>query len=449
MSPSNAPHRRLSQRRGSLSASDPFGLNVEAETARATASRITIVRVPQEPQLRQRDAQRDRRSSWGSNASSGSAGRGPSRLSFAFTSFATSSGPASPGKGAATTQSSGPPSPIGFGRSSSGHSIDRVAYPGGRPQNLTPQQICDLATNTISKPPSSNPQEEVSAIPSTFLLLPDEQYLPFLDRPLEVKALLTSPPTSRLMALLSQTFPVDLRAVDPMAPPEPYGADPSKWSFAQLCRWLQTTSREEADDREWVAKARACVLTRSELIWSRLKAAIGVPPELEEDEDDEEDEVEIVDYDADEREAWLEPILPGDKATCVASPLVTHSPEPFGRDGGMESIGEGPEEEETTSADAPDEGVAQAEQAIQGLRISTPMLEVRPHSRPISPVVPVRRALSTTSAQDVAELRRRDALAMAGPGRVRRSAQQERGTGDPLFPSSFATLTMGPSLVAK
>lgn len=452
--PSNPPRRRLSSRRGSLSAVDPYGVNGEVETARATASRITIVRVPQEPQPQPKPRERDaaRRSSWGSNASSGSNGRAPGRLSFAFTSFNQNTGPPSPGRSGSTPQIPNPPSPGGYSRSSSHHSLDRAGYPGGRPPHLTPQQICDIAVNAISHSTSPNPQEETSTAPSTFLLLPDEQYLPFLDRPSEVTSLLTSPPTSRLMALLSQTFPAELRnPYDPVHPPESLGTDPSRWSFAELSKWLQTTSREDADDRLWVLKARACVLTRSELIWSRLKSALGVPPELEEDEYDDydEDDTVPVDYD-DEPEAFLEPILPGDTATCVASPLATPD-NPFGhggRDGVMESIGESAETE-ADQEDSSESSNKEFEQTIQGLRISTTMQQVLPRSRPISPAVSTRRSLSTNSAEDTAETRRRDALAVTGTGRVRRSAQQERGTGDPLFPSSFATLTMGPSLVAK
>ena len=262
------------------------------------------------------------------------------------------------------------------------------------------------------------------------------------------------------MALLAQTFPLDLRgAYDPSNPPTSLKADPTLWSYADLVHWLQTTKREDADDREWVIRVRTCVLTRSELIWSRLKAALGVPPELE--DEDEEDEEDVAPYDDEhlraadmehEREAWLEPILPGDTATCVASPhnLTPNTEVPFG----MESIGEGAEEETAPDSGDNSSDRSNLSQAIQGLRLSTPMVEVVPMPRvPISPSMSARRSLSTsspgTASQDLSEFRRRSALAMAGPGRVRRSQQQERSTGDPLFPSSFATLTMAPSLVAK
>ena len=78
------------------------------------------------------------------------------------------------------------------------------------------------------------------------------------------------------MALLHQTFPVQLRAPSSplQLPTEPYkvsdfGEEPEKWSYADLLRWLQTVGRDAANDRLWIKKVRRCVLTRSELIWSR------------------------------------------------------------------------------------------------------------------------------------------------------------------------------------
>lgn len=480
-----AARRPMTTRRGSLSASDPYGFNTEAETARSSASRITIVRVPQqnpEPQNGHRHREQVRRQSWGSNSSASSSGRpgGPGgRLSFAFSTFTpinananagTGGPPSSPGRPGTGggSQASGPPSPTLFHRTGSSQNLDRMGSVGmvGRSPTLTAQQICDLAASAISQKPPVADAADVESKPATFLVLPDEEYLPFLDRPSEVTALITSPPTSRLMTLLAQTFAPDLRApYDPEHPPTALNNNPTIWSYADLVHWLQTTKREDADDREWVARARTCVLSRSELIWSRLKAALGVPPELEDDEYEDDEDVAPYEDDHDhdpssapgasleehEREAWLEPILPGDTATCVASPIVLTPGGGSEAAFGMESIGEGAEEEASASPATGNDESKTLEQAIQGLRLSTPMLEVVPMLRAPASPTSLRRSLSTSShdPQGSSEARRRSALAMAGPGRVRRSHQQERGTGDPLFPSSFATLTMAPSLVAK
>ena len=457
---SSAPRRRLSSRRGSSSAPDPFNLHSEVETAQGKASRITILPVrsppPQNPHGGHGHA-RDR-SSWGSThstSSNGSTGRG--RLSFAFSSFTPIN--ASKGGEAANTAGGGGRSPGSpesprrhFVRSNSNQSLDRTGQRGSV-QHLSPQQVCDLAVQSIqSPPPSSPPLEGHTQQHTPIMLLSDEQYLPFLERPAEVTALLTSAPTNKLMALLQQTFPADLRAsYDPSASPKPFGENSTQWSYAELTRWLQTVDRDQADDREWSLKARKCILARSELIWSRLKGALGIPPELEEDEDeydDDDDEGQVADYvyPDEEREAWLEPIYDGDTAKCVASPLVSPN-NPF--DNGMESIGETAEEDESGEKDK--DAASDSPRPIHGLRLSTPMTaNEQPRSRSVSPVVRTRRAVSSTAApDDASDARRRDVLASVMPGRVRRSAQQERGTGDPLFPTSFARLTLGPSLVAK
>ncbi len=455
------PRRRLSSRRGSLSAPDPFALNAEAETQRATASRLTIFRVPPPPQPPAADNRHSRRSSWGSNhsvSSAGSSGRSPGRLSFAFSSFTPinkpdSAGPAQ-GQGHPPSEAARPTSPTAH-RQTASQSIDRAGLYTGRPPSLSAQQICDLAVTSIATSQTANP---VPDGPTTgFHALADEQYLPFLDRPSEVAALISTPPTSKIMALLAQTFSVDARApFDPKAPQQDLDTDPSTWTFADLCRYLQTTERETATDREWVLKIRTCILGHSELLWSRLKEALGVPPELEEDEDEDDDEDEPIgeDYFDYEREVLLEPILPGDSATCIASPLRAESPMSYsGRESiGMESIGEGAEEESGEESNA---AVEETEQRIQGLRISTPLLEVNPRVRsgvsPSASATGMQRSHSMSSSQDSLVMERRNdrVRALTGTGRVRRSRQQEHGTGDSLFPSSFATLTMGPSLVAK
>ncbi|THH05875.1 hypothetical protein EW145_g4478 [Phellinidium pouzarii] len=451
---SQQPHRRLSSRRGSQSAPDPYGINADAETTRGTASRITIL--PVRAQITQEQPRHRDRSSWGSvHSASSAAPTGRGRMSFALSSFTPISGSKSGEvvQGQKQTQTSGPPSPgpRPFARSSSNHSLDRAGHSNGRTPHLTPQQICDLAVNSISHQQPSSPTSEGPTSATPFLLLSDEHYLPFLDRPAEVTALLTSSPTSRLMALLSQTFPADLRSPSNSDLTTTFGTDPAKWSFAELSRWLQMVDRNEANDREWVTKARQCILARSELIWSRLKAALGIPPELEEEEEEYDDEeARVADYEYEneaDREALLEPIYSDNHMACVASPL--QSPGGYnGRDGGMESIGERVEDEDVTEK-GKDKDTVVAE-AIQGLRLLAPMVEVHGRERSVSPNVSLRRTQSTTSAPgDATEARRREALALAGHGRVRRSAQQEQGTGAPLFPSSFATLTMGPSLVAK
>lgn len=151
-----SPHRRLSQRRGSSAAPDPFLLHhqphqtqhPEYENTSGT-SRITIVRIPNpnapaqtpanppSPGIHAREfgvggsTNLARRSSWGSNKSGGSdgasgGGGARGRMSFAFATFTPinppggrTGGPPQPistddRSGPATPTSSGPPSPASF-----------------------------------------------------------------------------------------------------------------------------------------------------------------------------------------------------------------------------------------------------------------------------------------------------------------------------------------------
>lgn len=134
------PARRLSQRRGSMVAPDPFGTH-DIPTPASGSSRITIVRVPTAKDsvaattnsaisatYHSRDCESGsslaRRSSWGSNKSGssdyspGSAGGGRGRMTFAFATFTPINAPPGPAVldrgGAVTPTSSGPPSPASF-----------------------------------------------------------------------------------------------------------------------------------------------------------------------------------------------------------------------------------------------------------------------------------------------------------------------------------------------
>ena len=340
--------RRMSARRGSVSASDPFGQHaaLNHDSNRSSSSTLTIVRVldpssqagpmgtgassiklsdPPAPALHRRSL----RHPGGTAPSSTSADNSTGRLSFAFSSFApnssassssSTSGPAAvvtPGRRASSPSTSprlrsSSPSQFNRRQSSSGSS------PFAKP-NLSPDQLVDLARQSTSPryvPPSlastpstthppalpspggSGPVAGPMTAPATFTPLPADVYLPFVDRPTEVTQLLSTPPTARLFSLLAQTFP---RKQDPEIPIDPtFSTDPLKWTFGTLRLWLTTVDRQSVNDALWVRNARRCVLSHSELIWERLKGALGVPPELEVDgEDDAESAIEVDDFPSD------------------------------------------------------------------------------------------------------------------------------------------------------
>lgn len=151
---------------------------------------------------------------------------------------------------------------------SSHHS--RTFHPGFRP-----------ASPSSPASPVSAPNTETS--PATFTLLPEDIYLPFIDRPSEVASLISAPPSYKLFQLLAQTFPKSGKTSAANVEPDRLSTDPSRWAYPHLHAWLTQVDRDIAPDTLWVFKARKCILTHSELIWERVKGALGVPPELDTD----------------------------------------------------------------------------------------------------------------------------------------------------------------------
>lgn len=256
-------------RKGSTTALDPHGLHSEINMNpdRSSSSTLTIVRVaqvlplsdpPTSPQRRIH-----RRISEPTN-----------RVSFAFSSF--SSNPSS--------NKDQPPSPSSSPRlrPSSPH---RSGSFSGKPR-LTPDQLVDLArqaTNpkSLAQPADlGSPSEHGMVTPATFTPLPDDIYLPFIDRPSEVAALISSPPDLKLFSLLAQTFSNKQLSIADQFP-----RDPIQWSYHHLIHHLTCIDRDIAPDYIWAIAARKCIHFHSELIWERVKGALGIPPELDIDYD--------------------------------------------------------------------------------------------------------------------------------------------------------------------
>ncbi|KAG6856223.1 hypothetical protein H0H87_006374 [Tephrocybe sp. NHM501043] len=290
------PTRRLTTRRGSTAASDPHGAHAALNHLVQSSSTLTIVRVispPPQPEAAPAPTSSPRRihrrlPSQPSSAVPSAAS--PDRLSFAFSSFAP--GSASGGPAVPNPPTSPRPRPSPPHRQSSPHrlSANLPSIP-----RLSPDQLLDLArasTNQrigspvgYSESPSHSPQVRPSS-PSgphphsttahaTFTPLPDDIYLPFIDRPSEVAALISTPPSAKLFSLLEKT----------LATITVSSADPSKWTYHQLLDHLTQVTRQQSSDFLWVLQARKCIISHSELIWERVKGALGVPPELDIDYD--------------------------------------------------------------------------------------------------------------------------------------------------------------------
>ena len=318
--------RRLSARRGSVSAPDPYAKH--ADLHRSSFSTLTIVRVnpPEDKQvqaavpqstiaLKEPPSGRSRFSNPRRPHSSDANSKADSpRMSFAFNSF-----------GGSPRHSHGPPSP-GSPRarpSSPTAQMQHRTRSSSSAAKLSPEQLYELAKQASSPRPRSSSTLDLTASPSRspaspyqhhrgisdplgspgsatsatssvtpaqFRPLPEHIHLPFIDRPAEVASLILSSPTCRLFSLLKQTFPPSDPSVSPgsASPKSYFGSherlsdlpeDPLQWSYAHLHAFLTIAQRSKYPDAVYVQKIRACILARSELIWERVRGALGVPEE--------------------------------------------------------------------------------------------------------------------------------------------------------------------------
>ncbi|KAG6869200.1 hypothetical protein C0993_009063 [Termitomyces sp. T159_Od127] len=370
-----------------------------------------------------------------------------------------------------------PHRPVSFAASCFGPASPPRARPSSphRPApplpHLSPDQLVSLARSATAHPPPA----------TAFTPLPDDILLPFIDRPAEVAALIATPPSAKLFSLLEKT----------LAPLTEPASDPARWTYAQLHTHLTRVSRQQAPDPIWVLAARRCIISHSELIWERVKGALGVPPELDLECDDEYDSHSSIDTDEisddhgrsarghwDDWDAIMDspvyarrhsgpgsPILPlslSDDHFLSIEPLLAST------DSGpaLDDIQESAEEDEEQSAAHDPHLIAPSR--IQGLRITTtptPLSPVLPPSasQPLSPISPLppyvypaprsRPPSGTFTRPSVPRSGSAGSLASLRGGYAADHedgyASSDAGTKSPLFPSSFAMLSPEPTLVHR
>lgn len=414
------PRRRLSSfsRRGSTSAPDPWDAH-HVETPTSSTSRLHIVRLP--PPTQEELAKVDREHTHLRRRSSGGSTKADAlRMSFAQ--------PIVPN----------PPSPGG----------PRRMHPSTLSAPLAPQQLYDLAMSSIY--PRAAP-DSGGAQPAVFNPLPSSHYLPFIVRSSEVTQLLTQGPPRRLWALIRQIYPQTLAEES---------NDPTRWPFSQLERWMFKVDRHEANDRLWVLKARKCISTRSEALWEKLKNALGVSPELdEEDETEEEEKLDVINFGkghkpdgesavdddaSDDLEELAEPISTLGMTGLLMEPIYPNAdpppipPLPGSEEeqaaGAMEVIGEEDEEEKPSAADAAPEGAQEA----------TPKPNADQEPLDTSRMV----GLTIVSRSRRISIDHLDHTPMDSPASSS-SPVHERAPGNPLFPRDFSTLSIGPTLPSR
>jgi hypothetical protein len=483
------------------------------DPGRTTTCKLTIVRVNPTPpiQLDEQPPSPQQRRHLGFSAHSqnalprrhGSLGSGKgenTRMSFASASFAP------PGS------SSGPGPRSGSPTHGHGHGLHRRASapkPRLSPDQLVSlaQQSCNPQSTPVSpRTPGGSLAGTTGSGHNSFTAIPDDVFLPFVDRAHEVRALFTSPqPGARLLALLAQTFQPQSASASPVTGETVFETDPRQWSFAQLDYWVKQIDRDIAPDEVWVGLIRRCVLYRSELIWERIKGALGAPPELDPDGFEEDpftvdkpvvfkklksdlssdfaarltespppdldtesqptpDHVSESNVSASAGDSPVATLLSIEPVLITTSPGAEHDHPPT-RLGGhrmhdisedvcgesSENEGEGPVDPASSSS---------PREIIQGLRISTGFSSLglfATESGPIVPALSRRLSVSSVTQQQPTPVpgeqsslpRRRWSYAASSASSEAYDVAGERGPGNPLFPTSFARLALGPTLTAK
>lgn len=140
---------------------------------------------------------------------------------------------------------------------------------------LSPQEVYDLAVSSLQVPHPTGPSKDViapagksvtqAAPRSKFIPLTSDWHLPFVDRPSEVSSLLEHPVNASILTLVELLFT-------------------DKDQLSNFRRLVFETTREDTDDIEWISAIRTVLKPRSEILWSRLKTILGVPPDLDDDD---------------------------------------------------------------------------------------------------------------------------------------------------------------------
>jgi hypothetical protein len=381
---------------------------------------------------------------------------------------------------------------------------------------LSADQLVSLAQQSCN--PQSAPRTPGGSLTTTpgpsrtsFTTIPDDVFLPFVERADEVKALFTSPqPGARLFALLAQTFAPQSASDSPVTDEAVFSTDPRQWSSTQLEYWMKQVDRNTASDEVWVGFIRRCILYHSELIWERIKGALGAPPELEPD-GFEEDSFTL------DNPLTFNDLKLRSSSDSAAQPIETHPPNldpapqqtpdhlsesntsasagddpavplsiepvlmaksaaehdhPPTRPGGqrMQDISEDvhgeSSENESEGRGESAEPASPPRDIIQGLRISTTpvlpgifatesahVLPSRAFSMSVTQQqptqIPDERPSSPGRRDSIGGPRRRWSYAASSASSEPYDVVGERGPGNPLFPTNFAKLALGPTLTAK
>lgn len=151
--------------------------------------------------------------------------------------------------------------------------------------------------------------------------------------------------------------------------------DPVRWSYNHLIHHLTKVDRDVAPDPFWALSARKCILSHSELLWERIKGALGIPPELDVDcdftrlPDDDESSLDTDEISDDEGHAasghW------SDWDAVMDSPVFARAAKRLSAESPAASVYHGKRERERTLSSKDDQEInfrTQVEGKLQGLQ---------------------------------------------------------------------------------
>lgn len=231
--------------------------------------------------------------------------------------FARNSGPADFGSAGPLTPSTSSGMKAGFlfeSGSSGGYSSPSGSNPTNIHQNhhtLTPDQVLELAEGLkspvlaaqehdglparslsslsrnnsftrgrrlgsdsgLSSKVNTRAEEPVELEPVEYVEMNDDVLLPYVNRPEEVAELISQPNNQELFDLIRPTFPAE-SSVGSEAPDAWLFVDPEDWTWSEFINHLNLT-RAQCDDYEWIRKARRAVRARSEAMWERIGLCLG------------------------------------------------------------------------------------------------------------------------------------------------------------------------------
>lgn len=116
--------------------------------------------------------------------------------------------------------------------------------------------------------------EPIALEPVEYVEMDDDTLLPFSDRPTQVAGLLANPVNETLVDLLSKSFPSGAVRSNWKEIPV------TQWNWTEFERLLTKIGRKECPDYEWVLLAREAVRERSVALWEKLGVCLGCDPEL-------------------------------------------------------------------------------------------------------------------------------------------------------------------------